>query len=167
MVSSKNCNGEAQMEDPFSTNLSARMLIPEEERALQWEGDTHRETETHTQKEGQRQTDRHTHVPWALTTVATAVLQSCLEGRETFMLINGVDLILNMDKSWNKNEGYLWSDTRGSGERRQRNAVGKEGRRARNTWAHRRGSRQLHPRHHFLITLVKVVSCVLQSTSFV
>lgn len=30
MVLGKNCNGEAQMEGPFSTTISARMLIPAE-----------------------------------------------------------------------------------------------------------------------------------------
>ena len=69
MVSSKNCDGEAQMEDPFPTALSARMLIPEEEmcppereRQRERERDRERQTErerqrhrnTHTQKERQR-----------------------------------------------------------------------------------------------------------------
>ena len=69
MVSSKNCDGEAQMEDPFPTALSARMLIPEEEmcppererqrererdRERQTEGERQRHRNTHTQKERQR-----------------------------------------------------------------------------------------------------------------
>ena len=68
MVSSKNCNGESQLEDPFPTTLSARMLIPEErmcppvrERHTEKQEHTHTHTHTHTQKERQRWTDRHTH----------------------------------------------------------------------------------------------------------
>ena len=53
MVSSKNCDGEAQMEDPFPTALSARMLIPEEEMCP-----PERERQRERERDRERQTER-------------------------------------------------------------------------------------------------------------
>ena len=62
MVSSKNCDGEAQMEDPFPTALSARMLIPEEEMCPpERERQRERERETERDRERETETQKHTH----------------------------------------------------------------------------------------------------------
>ena len=57
MVSSKNCDGEAQMEDPFPTALSARMLIPEEEMCPP-ERERQRERERETERDRERERER-------------------------------------------------------------------------------------------------------------
>ena len=103
MVSSKNCNGESQLEDPFPTTLSARMLIPEE-RMCPPVRKRHTEKQEHTHTHTQRKRDRDGQIDTHIHAVSsnhhghssTAELTRRKRDFHAFMLINGVDLILTM-----------------------------------------------------------------------